>query len=78
MGVGVHVDVLVSFGSIAWGSVCVCVGCDSAVGAPWSPGEASGLSEIMESTEIMEGVFERLGETMCPSSLQEDMRFAMR
>jgi len=73
MGVGVHVDVLVLFGSIAWGSVCVCVGCDSAVGAPWSPEEASGLSERIESTEIMEGVFERFDETMCSSSLQQDM-----
>ena len=58
----VDVDDLVPFGSIAWEAVCM--GCNSAIwGSSWSPGEASGLSERMESTEITEGVFERFGET---------------
>jgi len=57
----------------------LCVDCDSAIrGAPWSLGEASDLSERMESTEITEGVLERFGETMCSSLLQETMRVAMR
>ena len=47
-------------------------------GAPWSPKEASGLSERMESTEITEGVFERFGEMMYSSPLQETMWVAMR
>ena len=73
----VDVDVLVPFGSITWEAVWV--GCDLAIrGAPWSPKEASSLSERMESTEITEGVFERFGEMMCSSPLQETMRVAMR
>ena len=57
----------------------LCVGCDSAIrGAPWSFGEASDLSERMEPTEITEGVFERFGEMMCSSPLQETIRVAMR
>ena len=62
----VDVDVLVPFGSITWGSVCM--GSDSAIAAigrvPWSISEASGLSERMESKEITEDVSERFGETM--------------
>ena len=70
----VDVDILVPFGSITWEAVCV--GCDSAIrGAPW---EASGLSERMESTEIRDGDFERFGEMMCSSPLQETMGVAMR
>jgi len=65
----VDVDVLIPFGSVT--SEAVCVGCDSTMGAPWSLGEASDLSERMESTEIREGVFERFGKTMCSSPLQE-------
>jgi hypothetical protein len=74
------VDILVPFGSITWEAVCV--GCDSAIvtirGAPWSPREASDLSERLESNEITEDVSERFGETMWSSPLQETMRFAMR
>jgi hypothetical protein len=59
----VDVNVLVPFGSITWEAVCV--GCDSAMrGAPWSPREASGLSESMESMDITEGILERFGEMM--------------
>ena len=76
----VDVDVLVLFGSITWEAVCI--GCDSAIvairGAPWSPREASDLSERMESKEITEAVSERFGEMMWSSPLQETMRFAMR
>jgi len=36
------------------------------------------LSEIMESTEITEGVFERFSKMMCLSPLQETMWVAMR
>ena len=73
----VDVDVLVPFGSTT--SEAVCVGCDLAMGAPWSLGESSDLSERMESTETREGVFERTGETMCSSPLQETtLRVAMR
>ena len=58
------------------------MGCDSAIvairGAPWSPREASDLSERMELKDITEGVFERLGEAMCSGSLQETMGVAMR
>ena len=76
----VDVDDLVPFGSITWEAVGV--GCDSAIvailGAPWSPKEASGLSERMESKDITEGVLERFGEMMCSSPLQETMQFAMR
>ena len=57
----------------------LCVGWDSAIrGAPRSLGEASDLSERMESTEITEGIFERFDEMMCSSPLQETMRVAMR
>jgi len=57
----------------------LCVGCESAIrGAPWSLREASDLSERMESTEITEGIFERFGEMMCSSPLQETIRVAMR
>jgi len=69
------VDVVVPFGSST--GKAPCVGCDSAMGGPWSLGEASGLSERMES-ELIEGVFERFGEKMCLSPLQETMRVAMR
>jgi len=70
-------DVVVPFGSITWKAPCV--GCDSAMGTPWSLGEASDLSERMESTEIREGVLERFGEKMCSSPLQETtLRVAMR
>jgi len=62
LDVDVNVDVLVPFGSTTLEAVCV--GCGS---------EASGLSGRMESTEITEGVFERFGETMCSSPLQDDM-----
>ena len=76
----VEVDVLVPFGSTTWEAVCV--GCDSTIvvirGAPWSPREASDLLERMESKDITEGVFERLGEAMCSGSLQETMGVAMR
>ena len=73
----VDVDDLIPFDSIAWEAGWV--GCDSGIrGAAWSPGEASGLSERMESTEIREGVFERFGETMWSSALQETIRVAMR
>jgi len=65
--VDVNVDVLVPFGSTTLEGVCV--GCGS---------EASGLSERMEPTEITEGVFERFGETMWSSPLQDNMRVAMR
>ena len=59
----VDVDVLIPFGSITCEAVCV--GCDSAMrGAPWSPREASGLSERMESKDITEGTLERFGEVM--------------
>ena len=75
----VDFDVLVLFGSITWKSLCV--GCDSAIrGAlrSLSDSKASGLSERMESTELTEGVFEKFGEMMCSSPLQETMRVAMR
>jgi hypothetical protein len=76
----VDVDVLVPFGSIAWEAISL--GCDSAIvairGAPWSPREASDLSERMESKDITEGVLERLGETMWSSPLQETIGVAMR
>ena len=69
--------VVVPFGSITWKALCV--GCDSAMGAPWSLGEALNLSDRMESTEIRESVLERFGETMCSSPLQETtLRVAMR
>ena len=75
-----EVDVLVSFGSITWEAVSV--GCDSTIvairGAPWSPRQASDLSERMESRDITEGIFERLGEAVCSGPLQETMRVAMR
>jgi len=72
----VDVDIVVPFGSITWKALCE--GCDSDIlGALWSPSEASDLSERMESTEIREGVFERLGEMMCSSPLQETIRDAM-
>jgi len=71
------VDVVVPLGSSTW--KVPCVGCDLAMGAPWSLGEASDLPERMESTEIREGVFERFGEKMCSSPLQETtLRVAMR
>ena len=74
------VDVLVPFGPITWEAVCV--GCDLAIvairGAPWSPREASDLSERMESKEITEDVSERFGETTWSSPLQETVQFAMR
>ena len=76
------VDVMIPFGSITWEAICV--GCDSAIvaiwGAPWSPREASNLSESMESKEVTDGVFERFGESMSwrSSQLQETIRFAMR
>ena len=70
-------DVVVPFGSITWKALCV--GCDSAMGAPRSLGEASDLSERMESTERREGDLERFGEKMCSSPLQETtLRVAMR
>ena len=73
----VDVDVPVPFGSITWEAVCV--GCDSAMwGAPWSPREASNLSERMELKEITEDVSEGFGETVWSSPLQETMRVAMR
>ena len=73
----VDVNVLVPFGSIAWEAVCV--GCNSTMRGPRSPGKTSDLSEKMESKEVT-GLFERFGETMsrCSSPLQETMRFAMR
>jgi hypothetical protein len=74
------VDVLVPFGSITWEAVCM--GCDLAIAsmweALWSPREATGLSERMESKDITEDVFERFGETMWSSPPQETMRFVMR
>ena len=78
----VDVDILVTFGSITL--EVLCVGCDSVVaaiwGPPWSPREASGLSESVESKDMTEDVFERFGATMlrCSSPLQETMRAAMR
>jgi len=73
----VDVDVLVPFGSITWKSLCL--GCDSAIWrALWSLSEASGSSERLESTELIEGVLERFGEMMWSSPLQETMRVAMR
>jgi hypothetical protein len=83
----VDVDDLVPFGSITWEAVtweAVFMGCDSAtaaiLGAAWSPRMASDLSESerMESKDMTDDVFERLGETMCSASLQETMQFAMR
>ena len=75
----VEVDVLVPSGLITWEAVCM--GCDSAIvaiwGAPWSPRDASGLSDGMESKDITEDVSERCGETMWSSPPQETMRFAM-
>jgi len=51
----VDFDDMVPLGSITWRSLCV--GCDPAIWrALWSLSEASGLSERMESTELMEGV----------------------
>ena len=76
----VDVDDLVPFGSITWEAVFM--GCDSAIaairGASWSPREASDLSERMESKEVTDGVFERFGEMVWSSPLQETMRVAMR
>ena len=76
----VDVDDLVPFGSITWEAVFM--GCDSAVaairGASWLPRETSDLSERMESKEVTDGVFERFGEMMWSSPLQETMRVAMR
>ena len=66
-------DVLVPFGSITRDSAVVAIR-----GAPWSPREALDLSERMESKDITEGVFERLGKAMCSGSLQETMGVAMR
>ena len=72
----VDVDVVVPLGSITWKALYE--GCDLAIrGALWSPSEASGLSERMESTEIREGVLERFGEPMCSSPPQETIRDAM-
>ena len=74
----VDVDILVPLGSITWEAMFIAR--DSAAwGAPWAAGEVSGLSRRMESTETMEGVFERFGEIMCAESLlpQETMRLAM-
>ena len=69
---------LVPLGSITWETICLPAVRDSASrGIPSTLGEDSGLSGIMESTETIEGVFERLGETMYSSLLQETMRVAM-
>ena len=46
--------------------------------APSTAGGVSGLSESCESKETMDGVFERLGETIFSSPPQETMRAAMR
>jgi len=69
---------LIPLGSITWEAIYLPAARGSASrGTPSTLGEDSGLSGIMESTETIEGVFERLGETMCSSVLQETMRVAM-
>ncbi len=69
---------LVPLGSITWEAICLPAARDSASrGTPSTLGEDSGLSVIIESTETIEGDFERLGETMCSSLLQQTMRVAM-
>ena len=70
------VHVLVPLGSIGW-EVSYLTRDSAAWWAYCMPG-VSELSESMEAKETMDGVFERLGETVWSLPLQETMRVAMR
>jgi len=70
----VDADVLVLLGSITWEAMFMARDW-AAWGVLWTAG---GVSRRMESTETMEGVFERFGETMYSFPPQETMRLAMR